>query len=152
GGALRPRRHHRRDYAGAGPRPGRDNGGHNADRQQPRAEPIAVRAWCHRRVAGGQRTAEREWPAARERADLDRAGAVRHHAAAQPAGAIADLVGEPRAGRRYTRMSILSSAPPNYRRSKIADQLMRGLLVLATLAAIVPLIAIIGYVLAIGGS
>jgi phosphate transport system permease protein len=48
-------------------------------------------------------------------------------------------------------MTIRSSAPPNYGRSKLVDRVMRGLLVLATLAAIVPLALIVGYVLVVGG-
>ena len=43
-------------------------------------------------------------------------------------------------------------ASPKYRRSKLIDRVMRGVMVLCTLAAIVPLVLIIGYVLVLGGS
>jgi len=48
-------------------------------------------------------------------------------------------------------MSILSSAPANYGQRKIVDYIMRGLTIVATLIAIVPLVLIIGYVTVIGG-
>jgi phosphate transport system permease protein len=48
-------------------------------------------------------------------------------------------------------MSIRSSAPSNYGQRKIVDYMMRGLTIVATLIAIVPLVLIIGYVTVIGG-
>jgi phosphate transport system permease protein len=44
------------------------------------------------------------------------------------------------------------SIPKNYRWRKFVDQVMRGSTVVATGCAVIPLIAIIGYVLALGGS
>jgi phosphate transport system permease protein len=49
-------------------------------------------------------------------------------------------------------MSIRASAPANYGRRRIVDQMMRGLTIVATLIAVIPLILIIGYVMVIGGS
>ncbi|HEU5100137.1 MAG TPA: phosphate ABC transporter permease PstA [Roseiflexaceae bacterium] len=49
-------------------------------------------------------------------------------------------------------MSLKASATPNYGRRRIGDWLMRGVAVLCTLIAIVPLVLIIGYVLVVGGS
>ncbi|MBC8078482.1 MAG: phosphate ABC transporter permease PstA [Chloroflexales bacterium] len=49
-------------------------------------------------------------------------------------------------------MSIRRAASPNYTARKLTDRLMRGLTVLATLLAVVPLVIIIGYVLIKGGS
>lgn len=43
-------------------------------------------------------------------------------------------------------MSFRESAPPNYRRNRVVDQIMRGLMVMATLCALVPLALILGYV------
>jgi phosphate transport system permease protein len=48
-------------------------------------------------------------------------------------------------------MSIRSSAPSNYGQRKIVDYMMRGLTIVATLVAVVPLVLIIGYVTVIGG-
>src|SRR5262245_66595673 len=48
-------------------------------------------------------------------------------------------------------MSLKTSATPNYRRRRAGDYLMRGMTVLCTLIAIVPLVLIIGYVLVVGG-
>ena len=48
-------------------------------------------------------------------------------------------------------MSIPRAASPNYAARKLTDRLMRGLTVLATLLAVVPLVIIIGYVLVKGG-
>ncbi|HJZ49111.1 MAG TPA: phosphate ABC transporter permease PstA [Roseiflexaceae bacterium] len=48
-------------------------------------------------------------------------------------------------------MSLRASATPNYGRRKAGDWLMRGMTVLCTLVAIVPLVLIIGYVLVVGG-
>ncbi len=48
-------------------------------------------------------------------------------------------------------MSIRTSAPANYRGRKVTDTIMRGLSIVATLIAIIPLILIIGYVTIIGG-
>jgi phosphate transport system permease protein len=48
-------------------------------------------------------------------------------------------------------MSIVSSSPRNYGARKLVDRLMRGLAMAATLAAIVPLVLIVGYVAVIGG-
>ncbi len=49
-------------------------------------------------------------------------------------------------------MSLKSSRMPNYQRRKATDAIMRGLVLLATACAIVPLVLIIGYVVVIGGS
>jgi phosphate transport system permease protein len=48
-------------------------------------------------------------------------------------------------------MSLKSSRIPNYQRRKATDAIMRGLVLLATACAIVPLVLIIGYVVVIGG-
>ncbi|MFQ3632889.1 phosphate ABC transporter permease PstA [Roseiflexus sp.] len=48
-------------------------------------------------------------------------------------------------------MSLKSSQVPNYRRRKVTDMIMRGLVLLAAACAIVPLVLIIGYVAVIGG-
>ncbi|MCS6842097.1 MAG: phosphate ABC transporter permease PstA [Roseiflexus sp.] len=49
-------------------------------------------------------------------------------------------------------MSLKSSVSPNYARRKAVDLIMRGLVLIATGLAIVPLVLIIGYVMIIGGS
>lgn len=46
----------------------------------------------------------------------------------------------------------MNSVPKNYRWRKFVDQLMRGSTVVATGCAIIPLVAIIGYVLTLGGA
>lgn len=48
-------------------------------------------------------------------------------------------------------MSIRSSAPANYGQRKVVDAAMRGLTIVATMIAVVPLVLIIGYVTIIGG-
>lgn len=48
-------------------------------------------------------------------------------------------------------MSIQASAPANYAMRKIVDRLMRGLTIVATLFALIPLVLIIFYVTVIGG-
>lgn len=48
-------------------------------------------------------------------------------------------------------MSLKSIRTPNYQRRKAVDTIMRGLMLVATACAIVPLALIIGYVVVIGG-
>ncbi len=48
-------------------------------------------------------------------------------------------------------MSLKTSATPNYALRKAGDRLMRGVMVLCTAVAVVPLVLIIGYVLVVGG-
>lgn len=48
-------------------------------------------------------------------------------------------------------MSLRTSAPPSYARSRMIDRIMRGLMVMATLVAVVPLVLILGYVIVRGG-
>lgn len=48
-------------------------------------------------------------------------------------------------------MSLKSSSMPNYQLRKATDLIMRGIVLLATACAIVPLVLIIGYVVVIGG-
>lgn len=49
-------------------------------------------------------------------------------------------------------MSLQPRNLPNHNRRKLLDRAMRGLTVVATLFAVVPLVLIIGYVLVVGGS
>ena len=91
GAVLRPHRHRRRGHARLRPRPRRDHGGDDGDRQHPEGLGLAVRAAGHHGRRAGQPVHRGRHRALPERAGRDRPRAVHHHADRQQPVAAADL-------------------------------------------------------------
>src|SRR3954451_23967598 len=144
--ALLARRNLGRGDAGPGPRDRRDDRGDDRDRQRAQRPRVDLQPGLHAGRGGGQRVQRGGLRSdAPRRAHRRRPRALRAHAAGQRARA---LLRQPRRARRARRSpgdGGMTTLPALSRRRRAVDRTMRGLMLVLTVTAVVPLVLIVYY-------